>query len=49
MPPAAKIAAEDPEKTLTVYIRKENGGAKVVGIDRTWPRGFAKTEKSKKK
>ncbi len=33
---AATIQGEDEEKTVTVYIRKEGGGYKVVGIDRTW-------------
>jgi hypothetical protein len=29
---AAEIRAEDPAKTVTVYLR----GTQVVGIDRTW-------------
>jgi hypothetical protein len=33
---AADIHGDDPDKTVTVYIRKENDGIRVVGIDRTW-------------
>ena len=33
---AASIQGEDEAKTVTVYIRKQSGGYKVVGIDRTW-------------
>ncbi|HUG82186.1 MAG TPA: hypothetical protein VML01_11015 [Bryobacterales bacterium] len=33
---AAKIAADDPKKTITVYLRKQNDGHQVVGIDRGW-------------
>jgi len=33
---AAKIAAADPKKTITVYLRKQNDGHQVAGIDRTW-------------
>jgi hypothetical protein len=33
---AADIQGSDPKKTVTVYIRKEAAGVRVVGIDRTW-------------
>ncbi|MDA1314791.1 MAG: hypothetical protein O2968_15770 [Acidobacteria bacterium] len=33
---AAKIAGDDPKKTVTVYLRKQNDGHQVVGIDRSW-------------
>ena len=33
---AAKIEAADPNKTVTVYLRQQNQGSRVVGIDRTW-------------
>ncbi len=33
---AVTIRGEDEAKTVTVYIRKQSGGYKVVGIDRTW-------------
>ena len=33
---AATILGEDKEKTVTVYIRKQRAGYKVVGIERTW-------------
>lgn len=33
---AAKIQAQDPSKSVTVYLRRENTGLKVVGIGRTW-------------
>ncbi len=33
----ARIWADDPETGAIVYLRKENAGLKVVGIDRTWP------------
>ena len=34
---AAKLSADAPGKTLTVYLRKEAGGFKAVGIERDWP------------
>jgi hypothetical protein len=34
---AAKISANVPGKTLTVYLRKEASGFKTVGIERDWP------------
>ncbi len=34
---AAGITAEDPEKAVTVYLRKSGGKLSVVGIDRTYP------------
>jgi hypothetical protein len=34
---AADITAEDPEKAVTVYLRKRGGKLSVVGIDRTYP------------
>jgi hypothetical protein len=34
---AARIEADSPEKTVTVYVRKNAGGFKLVGIDRTYP------------
>lgn len=34
---AARIEADSPEKTVTVYLRKNAGGFKLVGIDRTYP------------
>ena len=34
---AAKISADAPGKTLTVYLRKEAAGFKAVGIERDWP------------
>ncbi|MGA2631151.1 MAG: hypothetical protein ABSG54_13175 [Terriglobia bacterium] len=33
---AARISGSEPAKSVTVYIRKEPGGIKVAGIDRTW-------------
>jgi hypothetical protein len=33
---AARIHAEDKAKTVTVYLRKNDGRLKVVGLDRTW-------------
>ena len=33
---AATIRGEDEAKTVTVYIRKQSSGYKVVGVDRTW-------------
>ncbi len=33
---AARIAAVDPAKTVTVYLRKRGPGFQIVGIDRTW-------------
>ena len=33
---AASIQGEDEARTVTVYIRTQSGGYKVVGIDRTW-------------
>lgn len=33
---AASIHGEDKQKTVTVYLRKQSGGVKVVGIDRSW-------------
>ena len=33
---AAGIRAEDPKKTVTVYLRRGNRGSEVVGIGRTW-------------
>ncbi len=34
---AAGITAGDPELGVTVYVRKEPDGLKVVGVDRFWP------------
>ena len=34
---AARISADAPGKTLTVYLRKGEAGFKVVGIERDWP------------
>jgi len=34
---AARIEADSPEKTVTVYLHKNAAGFKVVGIDRTYP------------
>ena len=34
---AADITAEDPEKAVTVYLRKSEGKLGVVGIDRIYP------------
>jgi hypothetical protein len=34
---AAKIWAEDPQKSVSVYYRLENDGYRLVGIDRDWP------------
>jgi hypothetical protein len=34
---AAKIWAENPQTSVTVYLRKEQGGLRVVGADRDWP------------
>ncbi len=34
---AARIWADDREMNITVFLRKESGGFKVVGIDRQWP------------
>lgn len=34
---AAKLTADDPAKTVTVYLRKAAATFQVVGIDRTWP------------
>ena len=33
---AAKIQAEDDNKTVLVYLRKDRSGFKVVGIERSW-------------
>ena len=33
---AAMIAGEEAAKTVTVYLRKEAGGWKVVGVERSW-------------
>jgi hypothetical protein len=33
---AARIQADDPAKTVTVYLRKQTSGFQVVGVDRTW-------------
>ena len=33
---AAMIAGEEAAKTVTVYLRKETGGWKVVGVERSW-------------
>lgn len=33
---AARISGPEPAKSVTVYIRKEPGGIKGAGIDRTW-------------
>ena len=33
---AAKIRAEDENKTVLVYLRKDGSDFKVVGIERTW-------------
>ncbi len=33
---ATTIRGDDQEKTVTVYIRKQRAGYKVVGIERTW-------------
>jgi hypothetical protein len=32
----ATISAEDPKKSVHVYLRQHSGGWKVAGIDRTW-------------
>jgi len=32
-----KIVADDPEKALIAYLRKQPNGLDIVGIDRTWP------------
>jgi hypothetical protein len=34
---AAKISADTPGKTLTVYLRKGQSGFKPIGIERDWP------------
>jgi hypothetical protein len=34
---AAKIWAEDPQTSVSVFMRKESGDLKVVGVDRNWP------------
>lgn len=34
---SAEISAGEPDKTVTVYIRKEVGSFKLVGIERSWP------------
>lgn len=34
---SAEISADEPEKIITVYIRKEGNSFKLVGIDRSWP------------
>jgi hypothetical protein len=34
---AAKIWAENPQMSATVYLRKEKDGLRVVGADRDWP------------
>ena len=34
---AARISADVPGKTLTVYLRKGETGFKAVGIERDWP------------
>ncbi|HEU0007500.1 MAG TPA: hypothetical protein VFS12_16065, partial [Terriglobia bacterium] len=34
---AAKISADVPGKTLTVYLQKGEAGFKVIGIERDWP------------
>ena len=34
---AARIWADDREMNVTVFLRKESSGFKVVGIDRQWP------------
>ena len=34
---AARIWADDRQMNVTVFLRKESGGFKVVGIDRQWP------------
>jgi len=33
---SADIMSDDPHKTVTVYLRKINGGFEVMGIDRNW-------------
>jgi hypothetical protein len=33
---AGRIVAEDPEEAVTVYLRREVSGLRVVGIDRNW-------------
>ena len=33
---AARIVGEDETRTVTVFLRRETAGFKVVGIDRTW-------------
>lgn len=33
---AAKLAGDDAKKTVTVYLRKRDGGFRIVGIDRSW-------------
>lgn len=34
---AARLVGDDPEKTVTTYLRKTGEGFEVVGIDRTFP------------
>lgn len=34
---AAKIAGKEPGKALTAFLRREESGFKVVGIERDWP------------
>ena len=34
---SAEISAGEPEKMVTVYMRKEGDSFKVVGIERSWP------------
>ena len=33
---AGRIVAEDPEEAVTVYLRREGFGLRVVGVDRSW-------------
>ena len=33
---AVDISADDTRKTVTAYLRRQNSGVEVVGIDRTW-------------
>lgn len=34
---SALISAGEPEKTVTIYMRKESGGYRLVGVERSWP------------
>ena len=33
---AADIRGNDPKKSVTVYVRREPGGLRVIGVDRTF-------------